>query len=237
MNATEHQVDQMFLLIACSATTAQVGHAFGVCGKTVELLLKQECYREAYSSALLARPHLNKNHGTKSRYGHGCRCVECKDAQRLNMTARRRKKQAPTHGTRSGYFNHGCRCGACAAAGKSHNAARREAFADGRWAAGHGTQRRFADGCRCADCSWIYRQICRQQRAYSHRRNDLSRDSAHRSGYEWTGPELEIASRDDLSASEVAAMLGRTIWAVQRQRVLLSVDPRKITLAGVSGTP
>lgn len=51
---------------------------------------------------------------------------------------------------------------------------------------------------------------------------------------QWTGPELELASREDLSASQVASKLGRTLYAVKHMRRKLRDDPRKVLLAGVS---
>lgn len=50
---------------------------------------------------------------------------------------------------------------------------------------------------------------------------------------EWTGPELEIAARDDLSTREAAEKLGRTFRSVQTMRRKLKLDPRKARLAGL----
>lgn len=50
----------------------------------------------------------------------------------------------------------------------------------------------------------------------------------------WTGPELEIAARKDLTATQVARMIGRSPNAVQKIRTKLRRDPRKVLLAGVS---
>ena len=38
--------------------------------------------------------------------------------------------------------------------------------------------------------------------------NDVSRESASHHGEPWTGPQLELAARDDLTAVQVAPMLG-----------------------------
>lgn len=57
---------------------------------------------------------------------------------------------------------------------------------------------------------------------------------ARRYGYMWTGPELELASRDDLTSKQVALMTGRTLSAVVNVRHRLSTDPRKISLAGLN---
>lgn len=53
-------------------------------------------------------------------------------------------------------------------------------------------------------------------------------------GKQWTGPELEIAAREDLTATQVALMLGRTEAAVRVMRHKLREDPRKINLAGLA---
>ena len=42
----------------------------------------------------------------------------------------------------------------------------------------------------------------------------------------------KIASRQDLTARQVAEMLGRTLFAVHTQRALLRRDPRKQALEG-----
>lgn len=46
-------------------------------------------------------------------------------------------------------------------------------------------------------------------------------------GQPWTGPELEIAARSDLSAKQAAQMTGRSVNAVYRIRTALRRDPRK----------
>jgi hypothetical protein len=56
---------------------------------------------------------------------------------------------------------------------------------------------------------------------------------AHRHKLQWTGPELEIASRADLSASDVARMLGRSYWAVTNIRKKLK-NPMLDQVAGAS---
>lgn len=49
----------------------------------------------------------------------------------------------------------------------------------------------------------------------------------------WTGPELELAARADLTALQVANAIGRTVNAVRGARRQLRIDPRKINLAGI----
>lgn len=66
------------------------------------------------------------------------------------------------------------------------------------------------------------------------RYNAKTLDAAHRWGYVWTGPELEIVTRSDMTVREIAAALGRTYSAVARMRALVKTDPRKAKLAGLS---
>lgn len=58
-------------------------------------------------------------------------------------------------------------------------------------------------------------------------------DGAARRGFQWTGPELEVAAREDLTSREVASMLGRTLYGVTQIRRKLGRDPRKARLAGL----
>ncbi len=60
--------------------------------------------------------------------------------------------------------------------------------------------------------------------------------SANNARKEWTGPELEIAARPDLSALQVATLLGRTYYAVKHMRRKLVHQPREERLAGVNRT-
>lgn len=69
------------------------------------------------------------------------------------------------------------------------------------------------------------------------RTNDALTDTATNHRKEWTGPELEIIARPDLSASQAAKLLGRTLYAVKHMRRKLMVDPRKIRVAGSLQTP
>ena len=59
-------------------------------------------------------------------------------------------------------------------------------------------------------------------------------DAARRHGYVWTGPELEIAARDDLTVEQIALMLGRTYNAVASARRRIRHDPRADFLAGLA---
>jgi hypothetical protein len=65
------------------------------------------------------------------------------------------------------------------------------------------------------------------------RDNAVTRDSARHHREVWTGPQLEIAAREDLTAKQVAAMTGRTVYAVYNIRRRLRDDPKIIWLAGL----
>jgi hypothetical protein len=62
-------------------------------------------------------------------------------------------------------------------------------------------------------------------------------DAARRHGYVWTGPELEIVARDDLTVKQIALMLGRTYTAVEKARERIRRDPRADFLAGLARQP
>jgi PadR family transcriptional regulator, regulatory protein PadR len=67
--------------------------------------------------------------------------------------------------------------------------------------------------------------------------NEATRETASHHRQPWTGTDLEIASRDDLTLEQMAATLGRTISAVHAMRTRLnsSGDPRARDLR--DGTP
>jgi hypothetical protein len=77
------------------------------------------------------------------------------------------------------------------------------------------------------------RENSRRETRKFKRANVASRGQAARHRYPWTGPELEIAARTDLTAAQVAALLGRTIVAVRHARVKLRTDPKTIMHAGL----
>jgi PadR family transcriptional regulator, regulatory protein PadR len=59
-------------------------------------------------------------------------------------------------------------------------------------------------------------------------RNEATRETASHHRQPWTGTDLEMASRDDLTVEQMAAMLGRTLSSVQAMRTRLNSggDPR-----------
>lgn len=48
-----------------------------------------------------------------------------------------------------------------------------------------------------------------------------------RNGYQWTGPELEIAvERDDLTAQQAGLLIGRSLYAVSHVRQRARREPK-----------
>ena len=145
------------------------------------------------------------------------------------------------HG-RSGYRKRGCRCDVCRAANaawaRERRRRRRELLSDGAVAPQpHGISTYINWGCRCDECCAAQAvrlaDIRPQRKAEDKRRNDVSRDSAWNHGQPWTGAELEVACRRDLSARAVAAMLGRTEAAVQTIRQSVNrEDPKVMAMLG-----
>lgn len=88
-----------------------------------------------------------------------------------------------------------------------------------RPAADHGSSAKYALGCRCDKC--VASMANRRRKA-----NEKTQSKAHHFGDEWTSAELEIAARPDLTESEVAHVLGRTLYAVRTKRQQIAVDPR-----------
>lgn len=94
----------------------------------------------------------------------------------------------------------------------------------------HGNSGYTNHGCRC--------QVCVDGRALHNKKTearlrDATRPFAHRSGFQWTGPEIELALRDDLPISAIARMIGRSYSAVATMRMQAKADPRYARLAGV----
>lgn len=175
-------------------------------------------------------------HGANGYNNLGCRCPICKSAKA--EARRRRVASAPPdkipHGL-NGYTNYGCRCEPCRAAKSEEMRAVRERRAqEGPSHLPHGTNNGYAQwGCRCDECKQAHSADKTRRRLAN---NDESRKSARRAGGRWTGPELEIATRPDLTAREAAAMLGRSYIAVERARARCLHDPRYAALLGAATT-
>ena len=142
----------------------------------------------------------------------------------------------------SGYSS-GCRCEKCKAAHalrqKRYREKKKQQIAEGVATITHGLAGYTNYACRCQVCRDAYRDYA-LERGHPESSSDAWRDwqakttrEASNHGKEWTGPELEIVARGDLSAHEVAAMLGRTYAAVQSIRRKLHNDPKTINFAGI----
>lgn len=109
-----------------------------------------------------------------------------------------------------------CTCGllGCAARGRGRT---------------HGKQSTYRDGCTCDLCTAAGTASAKKRHK---RTNSTTRATATKYGQQWTGAELEIATRTDLTAREAALMLGRTRKAVQNMRYLCRTDPKFINLLG-----
>lgn len=84
-------------------------------------------------------------------------------------------------------------------------------------------------GCECSLCTKA-RAIIRQELKS---KNDATAEEATNSWKEWTGPELEIVARDDLTAKQKAKMLKRTMYSVQAASHRIHHDPAWIEGFGV----
>lgn len=68
-------------------------------------------------------------HGTPKRYRQECRCVPCRTANTQYNRKLRQSREAPNHGTDSGYRNYGCRCTPCT---RAHTKTQRDRRAQAR---------------------------------------------------------------------------------------------------------
>lgn len=173
-------------------------------------------------------------HGTKSRYVHGCRCQECKAAntayQRESTEARRSKPvpEGVTHG-KACATNYGCKCAVCSEAVRAYNVELGKRVRAGK--VQHRGEGR-SSGCPCESCRKFHREY---QGKWSRRQNSQSQVTATRAGYMWTGAEMEIASRSDLTVKQLAEMLGRSIASVNAMRARIArAEPKVIEMLGAS---
>jgi hypothetical protein len=85
-----------------------------------------ESLRKALWRVGLRTPHKKVElvHGLQG-YRRKCRCEVCTEAHRIYMRGLK-EKEAPNHGTVSGYRNYACRCQACKEAERLEQRARRQ---------------------------------------------------------------------------------------------------------------
>lgn len=87
----------------------------------------------------------------------------------------------------------------------------------------HGTVSCYRAGCRCEDCRTGEARRVRDRDA---QRSTQTQAGATKRGQQWTGPEMELAMREDLTIVEIAARLGRSYKAVVARRALCRTDPK-----------
>jgi hypothetical protein len=154
------------------------------------------------------------------------------------MRELRQRREPPEHGTESAYRNHGCRCPKCCDVGVTLNRVLTEKILAGEVSVSHGTGAAYGTlKCRCDECCAYAHALAVSAWASGgeaiRQRNAASVAAAAKHGQEWTGPELEtVATRDDLSVKELAAMLGRSLAAVRSMRHKVRHDPIKKRIAG-----
>ncbi|MCW2899003.1 MAG: hypothetical protein JWO67_1268 [Streptosporangiaceae bacterium] len=139
-------------------------------------------------------------------------------------------------------YTHGCRCDTCKAANARY--AKERIAGMGRQKVKkrlngieitHGASGYANWACRCETCTKAWTAHCQPAAdRFVRRTQGATLEKATRSGYQWTGPELELAGRSDLTAKEVALMIGRSFYAVQNARSKLRAEPKVANLAGIA---
>lgn len=128
-------------------------------------------------------------------------------------------------------YSRGCRCGKCRASKRKQSKNWRDKIRSSREPdrIPHGISGRVNYLCKCEVCAAAQRDaVSKWQRST----NDKLLGRAHRHNSQWSGPEMELAARSDLSAQQVGDMIGRTLWAVSTMRRRLRKEPSQQWLAG-----
>lgn len=150
--------------------------------------------------------------GSVGAYDRGCRCQTCSEA------ARWRDRQW-RESLRGRYLSRSANASA-------RDKARKVEDPDD---IPHGITGRTNYLCKCDVCKEAARQ---HSRTWQRTANNESLDKATRHNQQWTGPEMEFAARLDLTDRQVAAVLGRTMWAVRTMRKRMRDEPSQQWLAG-----
>ena len=137
-----------------------------------------------------------------------------------------------SHGTLYAYDKIGCRCGECTEVYRSDRVMKRRARAARATpqSVPHGLNGYAGWMCRCEICCAAHNAYteANRSRIYANlqRRHAHAIEGAVNHGKVWTGAEMEVASRPDLTDSDVAEMLGRSIWAVINVRQRMRSEPK-----------
>lgn len=207
---------------------------------------------------------MSRTHGLRGTYQSGCRCELCTKANAAwHLAARRRRAERARAGEQikhglSGYTNWFCRCAECTEANARRLRARLNVPAGGRSGeAWREDERRLAlervDGQRyrytAAEVAAILgrtvlsvdvkRSVNDAKASTKNSRlrtvkNDGTRDHASRHRLRWTGAEMEIATRVDLTAAQAAGILGRTLMAVHSLRQRCAKEPKWRQMLGAA---
>lgn len=136
----------------------------------------------------------------------------------------------PRHGTSYVYQTYGCRCRACTDAMLATNRPSKDRRR-GQEPPEHGRTGYVDYHCRC--------KVCTAAAMAAHREwmDEVAVSlPAPRRYAPWTGPELEIIARDDLSITEMARLCGRTYGATSRARRKIRGEPPKVSRDGRAGS-
>lgn len=120
----------------------------------------------------------------------------------------RRPTRAPKHG--KGMYSHGCRCEVCVAAIRHTKKAWKE---------------------RNPEVTRLERRKAHDKTVSEWQRATSALAVRHR--YVWTGPELDLLLREDLTAREIALRLGRSWHAVATMRGRVRSEPKLRRVVGL----
>lgn len=168
--------------------------------------------------------------------------TETRNQRRIRLGAIRRERiraglEQPTSHGMEGY-SQGCQCERCTRANREHGRdVKRQLATKDPAEIPHGLGGYNNYSCRCV--------ICRAAGAvrnadgpkdYAMKAQRATLNRAHRRGQQWTGPEMELLARQDITARQIAEMLGRTYASVSTMRWRLNREPMLDHVAGIGRT-